>query len=67
MENMNDLYYEKYMKYKLKYLRLKNGGSMFFKSRKETLIDKFYENLKLKFNLKNKNNRIKRKLKKYKY
>ena len=67
MENMDDLYYEKYMKYKLKYLRLKNGGSMFFKSRKETLIDKFYENLKLKFNLKNKNNIVISKLNKYKY
>ena len=67
MENMDDLYYEKYMKYKLKYLRLKNGGSIFFKSRKETLIDKFYENLKLKFNLKNKNNIVISKLNKYKY
>ena len=31
MENMDDLYYEKYMKYKLKYLELKNGGSLFGK------------------------------------
>ena len=67
MGNMDDLYYKKYIKYKLKYLELKNGGSLFGKNRKQTLIDKFYANLKVKFNLFDKNNIVISKLNKYKY
>jgi uncharacterized protein YjbI with pentapeptide repeats len=65
MENQND-FHDKYVKYKTKYLNLKNGGGLFTK-RKDTVRNKFFEYFKKKFNLRDKKNIVITKLNKYKF